>query len=174
MRLRTILLIVAIILLAGFVAINLDEFTRSTVLSLGFTTASVSLGLVMLLLLIIATMVFLVTTIYIQSTNLLEIRKYARELVVQRELADKAEASRFTELRVFLENRLDLLQNLPANNAATATPGAAMQSAQQSDHQFEQLMARMEQSDNTLAAFMGQLEDRLETNGSLIPPAPPR
>ena len=164
MRLRTILLIVAIVLLAIFVAINLDEFTRSSVLSLGFTTVSVSLGLVMLLLLVIATVVFLATTIYMQSTNLLETRNYARELSAQRELADKAEASRFTELRVFLENRLDLLQTLPG---ISASPEKFASTDVTQNPQFDTLMARMEQSDNTLAAFMGQLEDRLERNNSL-------
>ena len=164
MRLRTILLIVAIVLLAVFVAINLDEFTRPSLLSLGFTTVSVSLGLVMLLLLVVATVIFLATTIYMQSNNLLETRSYARELSAQRELADKAEASRFTELRVFLENRLDLLQTLPG---ISASPEQSTLTGAAQSQQFDTLMARIEQSDNTLAAFMGQLEDRLERNNSL-------
>ncbi|UUZ68254.1 hypothetical protein LP416_29190 [Polaromonas sp. P2-4] len=67
--------------------------SRVSVLSLGFTTVQISLGLVMLLVLVVATLVFLGSTLYMQSANLLETRKYARELNTQRELADKAEAS---------------------------------------------------------------------------------
>jgi uncharacterized integral membrane protein len=48
MRIRTILLVVSILLLAGFVALNIDEFTRVSMLSLGVTTIQVPLGLVML------------------------------------------------------------------------------------------------------------------------------
>ncbi|UUZ70736.1 hypothetical protein LP415_14840 [Polaromonas sp. P1(28)-8] len=103
MRLRTLLLVLAIVLLAAFAALNVDEFTRVSVLSLGFTTIQVPLGLVMLLLLVVAVVVFLASTLYMQSTNLLETRRYARELNTQRELADRAEASRFTELRNYLE-----------------------------------------------------------------------
>jgi biopolymer transport protein ExbB/TolQ len=154
MRTRTILLVVAILLLAGFVALNVDEFTRVSVLSLGFTTVQVSLGLVLLLLLVVATVVFLATTLYMQSANLLETRKYARELNTQRELADKAEASRFTELRSYLE-----VQALAAQHREAA---AATVLAERFAQQQQALLARLEQSDNSMAAYMGQLEDRLE------------
>lgn len=154
MRFRTILLILAIVLLAGFVALNVDEFTRMSVLSLGFTTVNVSLGLVMLLLLVVATVVFLASTLYMQSTNMIETRKYARELNVQRELADKAEASRFTELRSYLE-----VQALAAQQRETAASTAMAERFAQ--HQ-QMLLNRLEQSDNTTAAYIGQLEDRLE------------
>jgi uncharacterized integral membrane protein len=143
MRTRTIFLVVAILLLAGFAALNMDEFTRTSMLSLGFTTVQVPLGLVMLALLVIATVIFLATTLYLQSTNLIETRRYARELNTQRELADRAEASRFTELRSYLE-----VQALAAQHR-------------------EALLARLEQSDNSMAAYMGQLEDRLERRNGI-------
>ncbi len=154
MRVRTIALIVSIVLLSAFVALNIDEFTRSSVLSLGFTTVQVSLGLVMLALLIVAVVLFLGTTLYMQSSNLLETRQYARELNTQRDLADKAEASRFTELRHYLE-------------AQAATQLRREQMAEQAlNERFVQhnktLLARLEQSDNTMAAHLGQLEDRIE------------
>ena len=160
MRARTIILIVAIALVAGFAALNVDEFTRSSVLSLGFTTVRVPLGLVMLLLLIVATVAFLASTVYMQSVNLLETRKYARELAVQRELADKAEASRFTELRGFIEAQSNAaLHREAANNTVLAERLAQTQAA---------LINRVEQSDNATAAYMGQLEDRLQrASGSL-------
>jgi biopolymer transport protein ExbB/TolQ len=159
MRIRTILLVVGILLLAGFVALNLDEFTRVSMLSLGFTTVQVSLGLVMLLLLVVATVAYLASTLYMQSMHLLETRQYARELNTQRELADKAEASRFTELRSYLE-----VQALAAQHreAAVATVLAERFAQQQ-----QALLARLEQTDNSIAAYMGQLEDRLERRNGM-------
>ncbi len=165
MRAKTIILIIAIVLVAGFAALNIDEFTRASVLSLGFTTIQVPLGMVMLLLLVIATVAFLASTVYMQSANLLETRKYARELAVQRELADKAEASRFTELRSFIDAQsAAALQRESANNTVLAERLAQTQTA---------LLDRLEQSDNATAAYMGQLEDRLQrasvnTHGALL------
>ncbi len=162
MRTRTILLVVAILLLAGFVALNIDEFSRVSMLSLGFTTIQVPLGFVMLLLLVIATVVFLAGTLYMQSKNLLETRNYARELNAQRELADKAEASRFTELRSYLE-----VQALAAQNREAA---AATVLAERFAQQQQALLARLEQTDNTIAAYMGQLEDRMERRNGMGSP----
>ncbi|MEO8387579.1 MAG: hypothetical protein ABI893_09730 [Polaromonas sp.] len=160
MRIRTIFLVVALLLLAGFVALNFDEFSRVSLLSLGFTTVEASIGLVMLLLLVVSTVVFLASTLYIQSSNLLETRRYARELNTQRELADKAEASRFTELRSYLEVQVLAAQH---REAAAATVMAERFSQQQ-----QALLARLEQSDNALAAYMGQLEDRMERRDRVI------
>ena len=154
MRNRTILFILAIVLVAAFVALNLNEFMHVSVLSLGFTTIEVSLGLVMLVLLGVATALFLGSALYMQSTNLLEMRKHTRELNAQRELADKAEASRFTELQNFLAAQAEAEKQREEATAAALTAQFAQQQ--------QALMARIEQSDNTTAAFLGQLEDKLE------------
>lgn len=154
MRIRTILLILAIVLVAAFVALNLNEFMRVSMLSLGFTTIEVSLGLVMLALLGAVTALFLGSALYMQSSNLLEMRKHTRELNVQRELADKAEASRFTELQGFLAAQAEAGKQREAATAAALTEQFAQQQ--------QALMARIEQSDNATAAFLGQLEDKLE------------
>ncbi len=160
MRLRTIFLIIGIVLVAAFAALNVDEFTRSSVLSLGFTTVQVPLGMVMLLLLVIAIVVFLASTLYMQGVNLVETRQYARELNVQRELADKAEASRFTELRSVIEAQSAATLHREAANATVLAERLAQTQAA--------LLHRAEQSDNSTAAHIGQLEDRLERQLSLV------
>ncbi len=159
MRVRSIVLIVFVLFVAGFVALNVDEFTRTSVLSLGFTTVQVSLGLVMLVLLAMATVVFLGSTLVIQSANLLETRKYARELNTQRDLAGKAEASRFTELRQYLEaTALAEKEREVVVNQVWAERLASLDRS---------LLARMDQSDNTVAAHLGQLEDRFDKNTAI-------
>lgn len=156
MRAKTIFLIVAILAVAGFAALNVDEFTRTSVLNLGFTTTQMPLGLVMLLLLVIAVVIFLASTLYMQSTNLLETRKYARELSTQRELADKAEASRFTELRTYLGTQTAAILGREAANAAVlAEHLSSMQAA---------LLLRMQQLDGTTAAHLDQIENRVDQN----------
>ncbi len=159
MRVRSIVLIVFVLFVAGFVALNVDEFTRTSVLSLGFTTVQVSLGLVMLVLLVVATVVFLGSTLVMQSANLLETRKYARELNTQRDLAGKAEASRFTELRQYLE--ATALAEKEREVMANQVWAERLASLDRS------LLARMDQSDNTVAAHLGQLEDRFDKNTAI-------
>ena len=159
MRARTILLIIGIVLVAGFAALNIDEFTRSSVLSLGFTTVQIPLGLFMLLLLVVVVVVFLASTMYIQSNNLIETRKYARELSSQRELADKAEASRFTELRTFMEAQVVAAQQREAANIEVLSERLVQTHAS--------LQKRIEQSDAASAAYIGQLEDRLDRSNAL-------
>ena len=154
MRIRTIALIVVIVLMAGFAALNVDEFSRTSVLSLGFTTVQVPLGLVMLVLLAAVLLVFLATTLYIQSTHLLEMRQTTRALTTQRELADKAEASRFTELRHYLE-----AQTLSAQQREAAQATVLAERLAQTQ---QVLTSKIEQSGNTVAAYIGELEDRLE------------
>lgn len=161
MRIRTLLLIIGIVLVAAFAALNVDEFTRTSVLSLGFTTVQVPLGLVMLALLVATMLVFLATTIYIQSAHLIETRQYARELSTQRVLADQAEASRFTELRHYIETQVAAGQQREAAIATVHNERLAQAQAA--------LLSRLDVSDNTTAAYLGQLEDRLERGSGFTP-----
>lgn len=162
MHARTIFLIIAILVVAAFSALNVDEFTRTSVLNLGFTTTQMPLGLVMLLLLAITVVVFLACTFYMQSTNLLETRKYARELSTQRELADKAEASRFTELRTHLDAQTSATMSREAANGAIL--------AELLNRTHAALLQRMEQSDGATAAYIGQLVDHVDRNNVHIAP----
>lgn len=159
MRTRTLFLILGIVLLAAFAALNVDEFARSSVLSLGFTTIQAPLGMVMLLLVIAVMLVFLATTLHIQSRHLIETRQYARQLNAQRDLADHAEASRFTELRNYLQAQSTAALHREAAAATVAAERLAQTQAA--------LLHRAEQSDNATAAYLGQLEDRLARNMGL-------
>ena len=153
MRFRTALLIIAIIALAGFTALNIDELTRSSVLNLGITKMQLPLGLVMLLL-VIAVVIFLANAIYMQSSYLLESRKHTRELSAQRELADKAEASRFTELRKYLDTQTAAAHTREAVQAKVLSERlTSVQAA---------LLLRLDQLDGATAAYMGQLESRID------------
>ena len=153
MRTKILLLIIGIVLIAGFGALNVDEFTRTSTLNLGFTSMQLPLGLVMTVLVIAILLIFLLTTLYMHSTNLIETRKYAKQLNAQRELADKAEASRFTELRRYMESQAVLATN-HGNDTVAAIDRRMMQTE-------KLLLQRLEQTDNTNAAYWGQHDDAL-------------
>ncbi|MEO7242472.1 MAG: LapA family protein [Variovorax sp.] len=143
MRVRTAFLFLVVLLIAGLAFLNWTALSTPTSVSLGFTTVSAPLGLIMLSLTAALAVFFLIYLIYMQSAALMETRRQSRELATQRELADRAEASRFTDLRTFLES-----QEQKRNARATELHNAAL--------------ARSDQSDHTLAAHVGQLEDRLD------------
>lgn len=111
MQLRNVVLLVVLGAVALFAALNWRVIIAPTTLSLGFAEVQAPLGLVLLVVLAVVSALFLFYLVYLQSTVLLEHRRHARELEAQRELADQAEASRFTELRTLLEARLDQMEN---------------------------------------------------------------
>ena len=154
MKISSLLLLLALAVAAGFAVLNWSTFIMPTELSLGFTTVQIPLGLVMLGLLIFVTALFLVYVVYLQSSALLETRRHSRELQANRELVDQAEASRFTELRNFLEAELSKQTLLHAESKSEVLE--KVESVEKNLHAF------VEQSGNTLAAYIGELEDRLE------------
>ena len=111
MPLRTIVLLIVFALVALFAALNWRAFLAPTTLSLGVAEVQAPLGLIMLALMAVMAALFLAYLVYLQSSVLIEARRHAKELQSQRELADQAEASRFTELRTYLETRLTQAEN---------------------------------------------------------------
>src|SRR5437773_12580648 len=80
MRLRSILLLVVVGVIALFAALNWEAFTAPTTLRLGFGTMEAPLGLIMLGVTVLLTLLFLVFVTYLQASVLLEGRRHAREL----------------------------------------------------------------------------------------------
>ena len=154
MGLRTGALMLVVALIAALAALNWGGLSTPTVMSLGVMQVTAPLGLIMLGLTALLGLMFLIYVFYLQSTLMLDSRRHTKELQAQRELADKAEASRFTELRAFIE----------AQEQKQATRAADLQRA---------VLQRVEQSDNTMAAHIGQLEDRLDRRSASIVTSPP-
>ena len=106
MRARLLFIIVAILAVSGFAALNWTEILRTTPLSFGWTVAEAPLGLIMLAVLGLTLLVFLLSSAAQESRIMLEAHRHAKVLAAQRDLADKAEASRFTDLRQQLDTHL--------------------------------------------------------------------
>ena len=164
MSLRTLLLLVMLGVLALFTALNWSAFTTPTSLSLVFATVQAPLGLLMLVITGLLAVYFLLYVVYLQSTVILEARRYARELQAQRTLADEAEASRFTEMRAFLDSRIAKLEGDVAQS----------QSSMQGrlDRMGADLRSTIEQTGTVLTAYIGEVEDRLERGMAASSSAP--
>ena len=169
MKLRTIFLLLILGTIAAFSLLNWNVFITPTTLSLGITEVQAPLGVVMLGVVGFLTVFFLVFVVYMQASAIFDSRRHAQELQVNRELADKAEASRFTELHNFLETEL---QKLGANRDARSSLATDHQVIlDRLDRLEKELFLAVEQSGNSLAASIGELEDRLERS-ALLPRQP--
>jgi uncharacterized integral membrane protein len=158
MYLRTVLILFVLGALTLFTALNWKAFVTPTTLSVVFATVEAPLGLILLSIVVMLAALFLLYVVYLQSSVLVETRRHARELHAQRELAEQAEGSRFHELRAFLESHLQSI-------------------AQQSERLKTDLIARLDQlerdtqssiaqCENTIAAYMAELDDRLQRTGN--------
>jgi uncharacterized integral membrane protein len=156
MYLRTLLIFVVLGLVAVFSVLNWSAFIAPTVLSLGFTTVEAPLGLILLAIVGLLTLLFLVYVTYLQSTVLFETRRHSRELQAQRELAEQAEASRFNQLRAFIETELEKVAG-----EIEQSKSLLLNRLDQIERDFR---TGLEQTGNSLAASIGELEDRFDSS----------
>ena len=145
-----LLLWIVLALLAFFGFMNWPVLNAPVPLWLGVTTITAPLGTVMLVLF----GGFVVLMLIEQSAALAETRRYARDLDAQRRLADQAEASRFTELRTYLSGELAQSQQRLVD-----MQGALIARVDQLERS---LRMALDQQANSLAALIGELDDRIE------------
>jgi uncharacterized integral membrane protein len=154
MNLRSLSIALALALLAAFAMLNWTAFITPTTLSVGFTTVQAPLGLIMLIATGLVSGLFVVYIVVQQAGVILEARRNAKELKAHRELADKAEASRFTELRSFIEGELRRIETQDATAAREL--GARVEQAKQD------LLETLAESTRTLSAYVGEVDDKLD------------
>lgn len=154
MNLRSLSISLVLALLAAFAVLNWAAFTTPTQLSLGFTEVQAPLGLIVLVATGVVSGLFLVYIVSHQAGVILEARRYAKELKTQRDLADNAEASRFTELKSFIEEEL---RKLRAQGAAGSSElGERIERLQR------ELQDKVAESTLTLSAYVGEVDDKLD------------
>lgn len=142
------------LLLAVFAALNWSVLLTPAHLSLGVSDVQAPLGLMLLAALVIVVTLALLYLLVQQTRMTRALRQSECELRAQRELADKAEASRFSELQQHLGRlqaqwleRMDSVQ-------ATVLAGQA--------ERLQQLTQRLDQDGRSLAAQLGEIEDKLD------------
>lgn len=153
MNLRSLTIAVALLLLALFALLNWPAFIAPTTLSLGFTEVQAPLGLIMLVATGVLCGLFLIYILFQQAGVIVEARRYAKELQSHRDLADQAEASRFTELRLFVESEFKGLE-------------------QRVEQLHQRLEEKVAESTLSLSAYVGEVDDKLDR--ALGQPGAPR
>jgi uncharacterized integral membrane protein len=155
MRAQIILATIVLLLTMIFAALNWTPLSAPVPINLLVTQVQGPLGLVMLGLGAVMLALFVLQVLSLQASVLLQSHRQSRELTAQRELADKAEASRFTELRQVLEREL---ANLKGRSEQVGEVLKQLTALRQDIHD----------TGNSLSASIGELEDRLERPGSAL------
>ena len=146
MRVRNLILLVVLALVALFLAINWSAVTATAKFTLLLTSFEAPIGLVMLALIVVLVAAFAAYLLLAQGAILLDARRHAKELQAQRSLADRAEGSRVAEVRDLLRDELARLD------------------ARLTEHE-ERLQTELREGVNSLAATIGKLDDRLRGRG---------
>ena len=155
MKVRALVLLGVLGLFLIFMVLNWTTILAPTTLNLGVADINAPLGLVMLGMIAVLTALFLIFIVYLQTSVLFEARRHAKELQTNRELADKAEASRFTELRQFMDAEIQKQTALQAESKSALLTKL--------DGLNADIHRSIDVSGNSLSAYIGELEDRLET-----------
>ena len=169
LRAFSLTLVLAFVLLAAFASLNWVAMSVPSTLNLGFVDVSAPLGMVMLIFTAAISGLFIIYIVLLQAGVILEARRLTKEVKTQRELADTAEASRFTELRTLLEGEL---RKLEAQSAASNREfGSRIEQSERG------MQDKLTEATASLSAYLGEIEDKLDralatTNASgLVPPA---
>ncbi len=166
MRGRNVFLLVLILAMTIFAWRNWAVFSEDRTLSLIFTQVTLPFGIVMLTVMAVLVVVYFLYTVGLETAALLEVKKYARELLSARKLADEAEASRFSELKKWLEGEL---AHLKAQSPA-GLEAKLQEVVERIDRVEHELREDIEKAGNTLAAYIGELEDQITGQDKHHPP----
>ncbi|HMA09384.1 MAG TPA: hypothetical protein VKP68_16020, partial [Ramlibacter sp.] len=104
---------------------------------------------------LVSLLVFLISSAAQESRHLMEHRRYSRSLEAQRDLAEKAEASRFTELRQHIDT------HLRESRQRDALSGTDFEKAMVQGQR--ELRIQLEQMNRTLVTQLGDLANRLDS-----------
>jgi hypothetical protein len=156
------LLLLALAAIVAFMGLNWAAMTAPADLSVWFTTIRMPLGLALLGLMALLAIVFVVLLTYQQGTVLLETRRHAKELAIQRDLADKAEASRFTELRAQLDREVERLSGAIDNHTRETLARVDRAEMGLRERPVDAEIAKLVQAVETLHRDLHGRVDRLE------------
>lgn len=163
MRFRTLFLFAVLALTVLFALLNWPAFSTPTTLSLVFGTVEAPVGVIMLVVTFVLGAMCLAYLIYVQGSALMDARRHTKELQAQRELVEKAESSRFSELHNFVNAELRAQAQMNADTRA--------QILARIEQMEQRTRLSMQETGNSLSAYIGELEDRLEHRVALNGPA---
>ncbi len=154
MRVRTLLLVLATAVVVVFALLNWTEFTRPVDVNLGFQAVSAPLPLILLGLLALGLLVALASGAATEARHRRLESEHAKALQAQRDLAERAEASRFVDLRQALDTHLRETRQREASTASELDQALARTQ--------REIRNQMELLHRSLSTRLGEMEARLE------------
>lgn len=106
MKLLGIVILIVLALIGAFALVNWNALATPVPVSLLVGTVDMPLGIILLSALVLVVLLLGLYVLLLRTAMYTESRRMAQELAAQRELADKAEASRFTELSAHLDQQV--------------------------------------------------------------------
>jgi uncharacterized integral membrane protein len=145
-----LVILVALVLLAVFTVANWTVLTASTTLSFLAFEVEGPLGVILLGVTLVLLVLFILYALALRTNMLMESRRQHHEMEALRRLAESAETSRFSELRMQIEHEFARLRGVAAEDDARMA-------------RIEQSMKQsLDEAANGLAALVGELDDKID------------
>lgn len=154
MSFSTLAILVIVAALAALALLNWPALSAVSTMSLGVTEVQAPLGLVVLAFTAVLGLLFIVHIVVQQAGAVAEGRLHAKELAAQRDLADRAEASRFSELRAHLDGQLRRIETEAAEQRGSLLTHI--------DGLQGTLQAKVDEAVRSLSAYIGEVDDKLD------------
>jgi hypothetical protein len=150
---KTIVFLLVFAALVLFSAINWNSFMVPTNLWLLVASINAPLGLILLGFIAVISLLFMVYIIYLQASQMAERKRLNQEMKTLRDIAEQTESSRMKELHELLKMEFSRVEGKASDSQVFL---------QKHMDQLEQdLRTLIEQTGNSLSAYIGEMEDRL-------------
>ena len=153
MHLRTVFLLLLFVFCSIFLIVNWEGVMADVTVNLLYTQIQAPLGLILLLGPGLVILICLIYGFVQQAALSLELRRVNKQLQEARDLAQKAERSRYVELKSDLQKHLLDLQNQSAARHSALVARI--------DNLQEAMDSSTQETVNSLSASLGEVEDRL-------------
>ncbi len=154
MKILGLLIFVGMILLGVFTMANWVELSAPTALSFVAFSFEAPLGLVLLAAILVFVALFTAYVLILRTAVLMDAHRYAKELQAQQQLAEKAEASRLNDLRSQLDHEFEQLKETAEKSRADLN--IRIEGMEQA------MLNAIEESNRSLSAYVGEVEDKLD------------
>ncbi len=158
------LILAGLILLGVFTALNWSVLNTPTPLSFVAFSLDAPLGIVLLGSLGVFVALFIGYILILRTAMLIDARRYTREIQSLQQLAEKAEASRLSEMRTQLDQDFAQLREIAAKSHTDLS--VRFEGMEQA------LRNSIDESNRSLSAVIGEVEDKLDRSLARLP-APP-
>ena len=148
------LILVGFFIFGVFVLANWNALTTPATLSFVAFSFDAPLGLLFLGIILVFAAFFVAYVLILRTTMLMDAHRYARELKAQQQLAEKAEASRLSELRKQLDHEFAQLRESADQSRVSFSA--------QTEGVEEALRNLIEETSRSQLAYIGEIEDKLD------------